>query len=254
MTRTEVIDLRELARRTYQSDRVVATLLGLLTISAIVVAGLFVVFLGNIDQNRSTKPASPGITFASVALEVDEGEAGTAGIGFDATAGGGKNLNQETPIDVIDTPAHDASVITNTAASGQDAIELTDTVIGCAVETSDILGPKTTIAGPDKSGDGTVCDTPPGVIKKSQRWEIRYAEQSLEQYARQLDFFNIDVAIAKGQTITYVSDLSKRVPTVRTNENGLQEKRIYFAWQDADRQRADARLLSKSESRRPMPR
>lgn len=91
--------------------------------------------------------------------------------------------------------------------------------------------------GPGKSG-----------LPREQRWYIRFADQvSLDEYARQLDFFGIELAalLPEGK-IVYLSNLSEPQPQVRHATSGKDEQRLYMTWQGGDRRVADLQLFKKA--------
>jgi hypothetical protein len=79
---------------------------------------------------------------------------------------------------------------------------------------------------------------------RAQRWIIQFQEGgSLETYARQLDFFKIELgAIGNTSQIQYAYNLAKAKPDKRTGR-GDQEQRLYFSWQQGSLKDADRRLL-----------
>jgi len=91
------------------------------------------------------------------------------------------------------------------------------------------------------SGDGS-----PGVTR-AQRWEIRFADgATLDEYAKQLDFFNIELgAIGATSTVYYATNLSAKTPTQRTGP-GDQEQRMYMSWQGGSLKAADKALLNRA--------
>ncbi len=91
------------------------------------------------------------------------------------------------------------------------------------------------------SGDGA-----PGV-PRAQRWEIRFADgATLQEYAKQLDFFGIELgAIGATSTVYYASKLASGKPAQRTGP-GDQEQRLYMSWQGGSLRAADKALLSRA--------
>jgi hypothetical protein len=82
---------------------------------------------------------------------------------------------------------------------------------------------------------------------RAQRWIIQFQEGgSLESYAKQLDFFKIELgAIGNTNQIQYAYNLAKPKPDKRTGR-GDQEKRLYFSWQQGNLKDADRALLEKA--------
>jgi hypothetical protein len=88
-------------------------------------------------------------------------------------------------------------------------------------------------------------DGPPG-LPRFKRWEIYYAEAgTLDEYARQLDFFKIELAAIDGDQVTYVSNFTAGTPTKRTAP-GAAEKRLYMSWRQGNLKQADRQLLERA--------
>ena len=66
-------------------------------------------------------------------------------------------------------------------------------------------------------------------------------------YARQLDYFGIELAAAGGgrANVDYAFHLSKRTPNRRT-ASGSKEKRLYMTWRSGQLQAADRELLARA--------
>lgn len=117
-----------------------------------------------------------------------------------------------------------------------------DSVQSNAVATTQGEGGMGDSRGPGPLGEGVSDIVPPW-----DRWEIRYTTSGIDAYARQLDFFKIELAAAGGgmNKVQYASNLSGR-PVTR---EGLpaDEKRIYMTWQGNSPLAAfDRQLLSKA--------
>ncbi|RMG00671.1 MAG: hypothetical protein D6741_06395, partial [Planctomycetota bacterium] len=92
-----------------------------------------------------------------------------------------------------------------------------------------------------RGGGGT------GGTGKPRRWEIIFDKgNTLETYARQLDYFKIELGVLlPDNRVQYVSNLSSSRPTVRTGPAD-QEKRYYLTWRQGDLMQADLELLAKA--------
>lgn len=80
-----------------------------------------------------------------------------------------------------------------------------------------------------------------------RNWEIRFPKgQTVETYAKQLDFFGIELAVVlpEGQLI-YISRLSSDKPTTRTGR-AADEKRFYLTWRGGELSLADLELLHRA--------
>jgi hypothetical protein len=86
-----------------------------------------------------------------------------------------------------------------------------------------------------------------GGVSREQRWVILYpAGQTPDEYARQLDFFGIELAVPQGSSsLEYVSKFAAGSATRRV---GLvkADKRMYFLWQGGTRKAHDVTLLQRA--------
>lgn len=87
-----------------------------------------------------------------------------------------------------------------------------------------------------------------GGIPREQRWFIRFADRSeLETYARQLDFFKIELgALLPDGRLAYLRNVSSAKPEVRYAQSGKEETRMYMTWQAGERRLADVQLFAKA--------
>jgi hypothetical protein len=86
-----------------------------------------------------------------------------------------------------------------------------------------------------------------GGFPREMRWHIRYADLSTTaEYARQLDFFKIELGAIVGTELIYISNLSSPTPNVRRVPSGADEKRLYMTWKGGDRRKADLELFQKA--------
>lgn len=91
---------------------------------------------------------------------------------------------------------------------------------------------------PREPGDTKGWD--PRVIPPWQRWEIRFNASDIETYARQLDFFGIELGALGGGSpnVQYAHHLTKPKPDCRSGAP-QDEERMYMTWQDRDGPMAD---------------
>ena len=239
------VDLSDLARKTYHSDGMVSTVLGLITIVSIIVAGLAIIWLGN--QQWGDKKKFVAAEMVQV-IEKEDGEEGAAGPGIDETSGGA----QMTANEAVDTVEADVQMEeTQGQTQSGDPAQLLDSVLGAVEAQTEITGPVRTSgtggpgAGEGSGGTGTEGrGSGSGIIPKFQRWIITYGEGDIETYAKQLDYFGIEIGVVQGTKITYVSNFDGGSPKTRIEPNGQNEKRIYFIWKEAKRKEQDARLIA----------
>ena len=84
-----------------------------------------------------------------------------------------------------------------------------------------------------------------GGMPREQRWLVRFANRrNLRQYARQLDFFGIELgALMPGGQLIYLSQLTARKPRSKRVTTGKGEKRLYMVRQSSGRNKADVQLF-----------
>lgn len=100
---------------------------------------------------------------------------------------------------------------------------------------------------PGPLGEGT------GVVPRFERWEIKFLAKGLKDYARQLDFFKIELACIGGgvSSIEYASQLASS-PQKRTGSSEEENKsqRLYFMWRtNSPLKQFEAQLLAQADIR-----
>ena len=93
-------------------------------------------------------------------------------------------------------------------------------------------------AGPLGEGDGDI-------VPRWERWQVRFASADLTAYAKQLDFFKVELAAMGGgkELVDYAAQLSQPQPSRRSG-NSAQEKRLYMTWRSGEMIEADKDLLT----------
>jgi len=96
--------------------------------------------------------------------------------------------------------------------------------------------------GPGPGGPGTSDGVP-----AYERWEVRMSATNIGEYARQLDFFGVELAVAGGgnPNVEYITKLSSAKPAVRIGDP-KNERRLRFMHQSGDLRRADQELVRKA--------
>ena len=95
-------------------------------------------------------------------------------------------------------------------------------------------------AGPGGFGSGAG-------VPAAERWLLRLSAEDLSDYARQLDFFGIELGVAGGgeRQVTYISRLSSAQPRVRRGDP-RDEHRLRFLHRQGELQQADRQLAAKA--------
>jgi hypothetical protein len=84
-------------------------------------------------------------------------------------------------------------------------------------------------------------------IPREQRWFVRFGDEAdLDEYAKQLDFFKIELGALLPGELVYMSQLSKPPATIRRVQTGQDEARLYMTWQGGQRRFADAQLFARA--------
>jgi hypothetical protein len=85
-----------------------------------------------------------------------------------------------------------------------------------------------------------------GGIPAEERWFIRFADgSSVDEYARQLDFFGIELGVLLPGRLVFISNMST-TPRVREVATGSGEERLYMTWQGGNRKDADVKLFQRA--------
>ncbi|TWU01797.1 hypothetical protein [Neorhodopirellula pilleata] len=143
-------------------------------------------------------------------------------------------IDAETP---FDTPAE--SETTHLADLPIDQTVRSVSLIANQVATIDALeglSDYRTIGGrPGHAGDLLLGDSEgDDIVPRFERWQIHFHVASGDEYARMLDFHEIELAAIGGdvQGVDCVSQLSTQ-PVVRKITDTATEKRLYFMWTSA---------------------
>jgi hypothetical protein len=171
---------------------------------------------------------------------------GTAEVdtGMEGGGGGGESIGS-------DVPTLETTLATVTSVAGTAAQQTTSAYLDAATPSSNTTG-----SGTGGSGTGTGGGRPPlgfgpgkgGGVPRELRWFVSFADDnSLDEYAKQLDAFGIELGVLMPDgRLIYVSQLSKPAPMQRVSTSGKDEKRLYFTWQGGERQQADLKLFQKA--------
>lgn len=163
-----------------------------------------------------------------------------------------ETLELQSPEDPTDDPS-----LAEVPADEPEIQEMLETVIEMADEATNLAQQQFEMdarnAGNPGSASGTgrrALGMGPGEsgIPREQRWLVRFSDRStLEEYARQLDFFGIELgALLPNGKLIYLSNLSADRPQKRETTSGKNEKRLYMTWRGGSRREADRKLFEKA--------
>jgi hypothetical protein len=218
-------------------DRVAGMLMALLGIVGSVVGCLLLAWVGS----RVIHPTRPPIADPYI-IQVSD-----AGI-TDGVVGAGMNFVSLTHHDVRQESDAAAPDLQNTISALVDAVADSSTRLDDAVFVdTDVERPK---PGAQQEGEGKV----PGIgigpgrpgVPAHQRWEIHFDEgTTIDEYARILDHFEIELGVVGLGQVVYVNNLTKPKPD--THGRPLErEKRLYMSWRTGKMQEADKELLRRA--------
>ncbi|MCA9148424.1 MAG: hypothetical protein KDA92_03950 [Planctomycetales bacterium] len=200
-------------------DQVAGLLVSALFIVGVAVGALVIIW---VTSQVFSRPPAPEM----VLVEEEEGTQNPEGTARDINEPGIEELDLAEP-DVQDTLAAVTDAVSSVAAS-LDAIEGAMATRGSG-------------AGDNRKRGGG------DLIPRWQRWEIRYADTTLESYAKTLDYFGVELAALGGgiNTIDYVS-FNKGKAVKRTASADAKDERIYFIWQSGKFKQQDRALLGQA--------
>lgn len=131
------------------------------------------------------------------------------------------------------------------------ALEAVTDLLSNTVSALDVLDTATTLNTEGTQGRGD--NRPPGplgegddIIPRWERWEVRWTSSSLAAYARQLDYFGIELGAAGGSNeVDYASNLSRATPT-RRRAGPADEARLFMTWKGGSLIEFDRQLLRRA--------
>lgn len=168
---------------------------------------------------------------------------------------GNEDSSEPTSRQQVDLPmpAPEDKVLAEEQADQPDLPTILSSVVELADQATLIAVPSWDQADHPRGSIGRPKDSsrifrPPSNIPPEQRWLIRFADKlSLEEYARQLDFFHIELGVVLPDgRLAYLEQLATDAPRVRYAVPGAKDNRLYMSWQNGDRQAADRLLFAKA--------
>ena len=219
-------------------DQVAGSLLSMLIVMGVLVAALFLVWVASLPVRIPT--AAP--------VKVLE-DVGGGGFGDSFTPGMQRDFFEPNSEEL---PLPQSTETTTTAIT--DSIAAVSSVVSAEAQTLDYLeGPSGGHGRGEGTGMGDGRGKGPGGpgtsdgIPAWERWEVRMSAERLEDYARQLDFFGVELGVAGGgnPNVDYITNVSAPKPKVRA---GLpkDERRLRFMHRSGQLRQADRQLAEKA--------
>ena len=133
-------------------------------------------------------------------------------------------------------------------------LEAVTDAVSTTIATLDALQPKQFTGRGQGEGTGDGRGKGPGgdgdadIIPRWERWEFRYQSNNIESYARQLDYFQIELGAVGGglgPNIDYANTFSNETPK-RHSGLASEEKRLYLSWKGGVLKENDNALLNQA--------
>jgi len=216
--------------RVSRYDQVAGMLLATLMVLGFVTLMMFMVWLSN--RLFWVTPAVP------VTVLEDVGGGGSGQV-----YGSEQQLEEPSPEEVVQP----------TEIPIEQTLDSISTVVAAKAQDIEAVYGSTSLGSGDGKGTGDGRGKGPGGpgtadgIPAYERWEIRMAATNLDEYAKQLDFFQVELGVAGGgnPNVDYISKLSDGKPTVRIG-NPQDERRLRFLQRSGELRAADRQLAEKA--------
>lgn len=208
-------------------EKVSSLLVALLVMLGATVAAMFIVVVTMRALAGTQQPVS--VTIAEEGLGRGEHE---AGIARDAKNTQVDELDEFFPPEMTE-PIDALSTVISADMTVLESLDDPRATFGTGTGQGDSRP-----AGPPGEGDGDI-------VPRWERWQVRFASADLTAYAKQLDFFKIELAAMGGgkELVDYAAQLSQRQPSRRSGSS-TQEKRLYMTWRSGEMIEADKALLT----------
>ncbi len=223
------------ALRASRYDQVASLLLACLLVFGCITVLMFFIWLSR--RILITRPAVP------VTVLEDVGGGGSGQV-----LGTEQQFEEPSPQE-----ASQAATTSSAAVSLEQSLNAVATVVASNVQELDAVYGSPSIGkgegtgmgdgkGKGSGGPGTLEGIP-----AYDRWEIRMSAANLDEYAKQLDFFKVELGVAGGGNplVDYISKLSSARPVVRTGDP-KDEHRLRFLHRSGELRAGDRQLAERA--------
>jgi hypothetical protein len=218
--------------RVSRYDQVAGMLLSTLLVLGVVTLLMFLIWLSS--RLFWVAPAVP------VTVLEDVGGGGSGQV-----LGSEQQFEEPTAQEVQQQPAAEVSV--------EQTLQSVSTVVAAKAEELDAVFGSTSLGSGEGTGTGDGRGKGPGGpgtsdgIPAHERWEIRMSAANLDEYAKQLDFFKVELGVVGGgnPSVDYISNLSAAKPAVRVG-NSREENRLRFLHRSGELRAGDRQLAAKA--------
>ena len=156
--------------------------------------------------------------------------------------------NNEEPAEAFEQPSVSETPAAMLDAVTESATNMAEVDIGAVMPNGSPVASGKRSSKIGTGGPGLGIGPGDGGVPVEQRWSIIYDnQQTLEQYAKQLDGLGVELAVIAGPNqLAYVSRFSQDPPSVRYG-SGQGDQRLYVLWQGRGRKESDVKLLEKAK-------
>jgi len=163
--------------------------------------------------------------------------------------------NETLDVESIEDPSDDPSLSNDQNMTQLE--QITDQVITLSENASQLVAPNeysdSSAGGNPGSAEGSggrplgTGGGGKGGTKREQRWLVQFADKgNLKSYAKQLEFFKIELGCAfEDGRIYYLKNMASS-PTLRQERLNSKDQRLFMNWEGGDRVQADIELLTKA--------
>ena len=136
--------------------------------------------------------------------------------------------------------ATELQAVTDAAAT---VVAATDAIDAASLKSS--VGDRDQDAAPPRNDAISILEDD-GFVPRWKRWQIRWASSNLDEHARRLDYFKIELGAVGGQPmVDYAAKVSRAKPRTRTGKSN-DEKRLYMSWHDGKLMKFEKTLLGRA--------
>lgn len=221
--------------RASRYDQVASLLLACLLVFGCVTAFMFFIWLSR--RILITRPAVP------VTVLEDVGGGGSGQV-----LGTEQQFEEPSPQE-----APQSATAATAAVSFEQSLNAVASVVASNVQELDAVYGSPFVGKGEGTGQGDGKGKGPGGpgtldgIPAYERWEIRLSAANLDEYAKQLDYFKVELGVAGGgnPNVDYISKLSSARPAVRSGEP-KDEHRLRFLHRSGELRAADRQIAERA--------
>jgi hypothetical protein len=229
-------------------DRVTSFLMALVVGATLVVVWLWLIYRTNqAYASRVTAPLEIVEVFGGGGGTPEGTPGSTESVDVSGAEAESQASNNEEAPTAFEEPAVQETPAAMLSAVSEASQNLAEVDLGAVMPSGGAVASGKRASKIGTGGPGLGFGPGDGGVPQEQRWSVVYNAQTSDEYARQLDFFGVELAVVTGkEQLTYVSHFSRAAPTKRFG-SGQGDDRLYFLWQGRGRKASDVALLKKAD-------